>query len=87
MLALLAGCATFPEVEAVESADVDTADYPRLVNIDTLIARTAPRATPDLRAGVEARAAGLRARADALRGPIIDDATRARMDAGVDGAG
>ncbi|SLN74372.1 hypothetical protein ROJ8625_04048 [Roseivivax jejudonensis] len=80
---LLAGCATFPEIDAAESADVATAPYPDLVPIGTLLAQQPPRATPALEAEVTARADALRARADALRGPVIDAPTRDRLSRGV----
>ena len=42
-----------------------------------------PRATPEMRAGIEGRVAGLRARAARLQGPVVPAATRRRMDQGV----
>ncbi len=79
-LAPLAGCVSFPEVEAAESAYVEAAAYPDLVPIESLLTAPPPRATPEVRAGVEAQAGGLRARAEALRRPILTPEERARLD-------
>ena len=78
----LAACTTFPEIDAVETPGVDSAPYPDLVPIGTLLETGPPRATPEIRAGVESRAAALRSRAAALQGPIVDPQTRSRMEAG-----
>lgn len=54
--------------------------YPTLIPLEEVTARAATlqtdAGTPD---AVAARAADLRARAAALRGPVIDPATRARL--------
>lgn len=65
--AALAGCTQFPELEQTATPGVANAAYPALVPIETIIDGPLPRATPAVRAGVEARAAGLRARAAALQ--------------------
>ncbi|MFB2594203.1 hypothetical protein ACEYYB_05090 [Paracoccus sp. p4-l81] len=58
------------------------ADYPRLVPMDALLADPAAAVDPvAVQAELGAGASGLRARASALRGPVIDTATRARMQA------
>ena len=83
-LAALAGCTTFPELDAVQTPGLANAPYPRLLPLGTLLAEgSAPRATPEAMGDVAARAARLRARADRLRSPVIDSATRARMARGV----
>lgn len=66
--ALLAACASHPET----GADA----YPSLLPIDSLL--TDPAAASDPATGLDARAAALRARADALRAPVIppDSPTR-----------
>ncbi|UMA65908.1 hypothetical protein LVO79_05465 [Roseivivax marinus] len=82
-LVLAGACVQFPEIEAAESAYVPGAAYPDLVPIETLLASTPARATPEMRGAVESRADALRRRAAGLDGPVIDDATRARLDQGI----
>ena len=80
----LAGCSTFPQLDEALDPDLKDDPYPRLVPAESLRAQ-AP--TPDLtvedRADIDARVATLRARADTLRGAVIDPDTRARMARGV----
>lgn len=59
------------------------ADYPALMPLDQLLAEPAPAATTPaaVQADLSTRAAALSARAQTLRGPVIDPATRARMSA------
>ncbi|WBL32439.1 hypothetical protein O5O51_11960 [Sinirhodobacter sp. HNIBRBA609] len=52
------------------SAGTDT-DYPSLLPTSTLLGDAA--LTPDPAPGLEARAADLRARADALRAPVVPE--------------
>jgi len=87
LLVCLAGCADFPDLPGTMAAG--DAPFPALVPIDGLLALAAGSGAAVLRAeagtaGVMGRVAGLSARANALRGPVIDGATRARMRAGVD---
>lgn len=83
---LLAGCTDFPALEGTVSPAARNADYPTLVSIEPMLqaaeaARLSPGATP---AGdLNSRLARLRARARALRGPVIGAATLARMRAGI----
>ncbi len=80
----LMGCTQFPELDETATPGVAEAPYPDLLPLETLLRGAPPRATPDLRAGVADRAAALRARAAFLQRPVIDPATRARMDRGID---
>lgn len=83
-LASLAGCTSFPELEAAQTPGIQSAAYPRLLPLDSLLAEGGdPRATPDAMDDIAARVAQLRARADRLRGPVIDSPTRSRMARGV----
>ena len=87
LLVCLAGCADIPELPGTMVAD--DAPYPALIPIEGLLAAAAGadaaiRVADAGTAGVMSRVAGLSARANALRGPVIDGATRARMRAGVD---
>ncbi|GGG86829.1 hypothetical protein GCM10011415_41640 [Salipiger pallidus] len=81
-LALL-GCAQFPELEAARTPGVAQAPFPDLLPIDSLLAGPAPRATPQMREGIEGRVEGLRARAARLQGPVVPASTRTRMQGGV----
>ena len=88
VLALLAACASFPEVDAAQARYAlktgKTSETPSLVPMDGLIAQAAPgRATAEARDALVARAAGLRARAVAMRGPVHSPATRARLAAAI----
>lgn len=83
---LMAACATFPEVDRAVSASGTQAGgaVPVLVPLEGLLAQAAPgRATDASRDAVAGRAAGLRARAAAMRGPVQDAATRARLAAAI----
>ena len=79
----MAACTQFPELDATATPGVAETPYPDLLPLERLLAGGAPLATPDMRAGVEARAAALQARAERLRAPVIDPRTRDRMDRGV----
>lgn len=81
--ACLAGCAQFPELDAVQDPAVAEADFPALLPLDGLLDAPAPRATPEVAEDVGARVAGLRARAAGLRGDVIGAAARSRMARGV----
>lgn len=84
LAAALSGCTQFPELDASVSDAARTAPYPDLVPLGGLQARlTTTNIAPDTVSTIEARIARLEARADSLRGNVIDDATRARMQAGV----
>ncbi|MCA0961725.1 hypothetical protein [Salipiger bermudensis] len=80
----LLGCATFPELDAARTPGVASQPFPALLPIDDLISAPPPRATPELRAGIEDRVAGLRSRASRLQGEVVSDRDRQRMDDGVD---
>lgn len=80
----LAACAEFPELDAALSEEARSAPYPILLPVEELNARIdAPRIEPETAAGIEARVAALKARAQRLRGTVLDSPTRARMQAGV----
>lgn len=82
----LAGCAQFPEIDAVNAAAPPAGDPPPLLSFADLQAATedgpVPAANTD---ALEARAAALRTRAAILRRPAGDkdalEAMRARLDA------
>ncbi|MEQ9176964.1 MAG: hypothetical protein RLP16_07655 [Alphaproteobacteria bacterium] len=87
--ALVAGCSTFPQLDAVVSDEAWASDYPALVPAETLRARAAARApsgaaTPLDAASpapeIDARAARLKARAAGLRGEVIGEADKDRLN-------
>jgi hypothetical protein len=84
-LALLAACASFPKLDGAATRAAPSGPYPALVPLDALLAEAgAPGRGVEASQGLQARAAALKARAAALRGrPVIDRATRARLDAAV----
>ena len=82
----LAACAEVPRFDRAGPAAAGPA--PAILPLDDLVARApapAPGAAPmEAAAGsVAARAARLRARAAAMRGPVQDPATRARLSAAI----
>ncbi|MES2667389.1 MAG: hypothetical protein V4712_14925 [Pseudomonadota bacterium] len=83
-LAIIGACATFPELDRLP--DAPTADLPRLLPLDQLLAQAnaAPRATEAAAEGLAGRAARLRNRAALMRGPVHDPATRARLSAAIE---
>ena len=81
--AVLAGCTTFPQLDAVVSDEARRADYPRLVPAAGLLAkRSEGRLTETSGEALLARAARLQARARILRNvATIDEETRLRIAA------
>jgi hypothetical protein len=82
-LATQSGCAQFPELDAARTPGIEYAPFPAILPLDALVRGAEPRATPEMRAGIEGRVSGLRARAEALQGPVVPASDRARMDDGV----
>nr|WP_236544525.1 hypothetical protein [Roseovarius atlanticus] len=77
----LSACTQFPELDDATSRDTRRAPYPNLLPVEDLRARVAaPRTTEQTTRTLEARVAGLRARAARLRGSVIDGTSRARLD-------
>ena len=64
---LVAGCAQFPELDAVQTPGIETAAFPRLVPLETLLTGADPRATPEMIGALEGGVARLQARAARLR--------------------
>jgi hypothetical protein len=78
----LAGCAQFPRLGGEVSASAQAAAWPRIAPLGPLLALGAEAdLTPALAGDLASRAAALRARAARLQRPVIDAATRARMQA------
>jgi len=82
---LITGCANVPELDEGMEDWVRDADYPQLQPLDGLqtgVPLPAQQAA-DLEQQMVARRNRLQARARALNAPIVDDASEARMQAGV----
>lgn len=82
---LLAGCIDVPELDArLGETDAD-APYPRLVPAERILqAANAGTLVPETQESLQDRVTALNQRADNLRGGGgLDEATRARMQAGV----
>lgn len=84
-IVLLAGCADVPELDAQIPDAYLTAPYPDLVPLDLALVALPPpqQAAERLETSLQGRREALRARARALQTPVIDQATRDRMAAGV----
>ena len=81
VLTALAACAGVPELAGLPPS---TLAAPKLVPLDPLLARIgAPTATDTLAQDLAGRAARLRNRADLMRAPVLDPATRARLAAAI----
>ena len=82
----LAACADIPELQGVVPPEHESAAYPALVPAEQILGTNPPdfEADAQLATRLEARAAGLQARATRLsRTPAIDPETRRRLDEGV----
>lgn len=84
----LAACAEMPDL-ALPAAPASGA-APRILPLDDLVAQARldpPGTAVAAPAPLMGRAAALRARAAAMRGPVNDPATRARLAAAIDARG
>lgn len=78
----LTGCTQFPALDGAISAELENADFPALVPVETLLARSEPivRDPVQTTQALESRVAGLRARANTLQNrAIIDARTKSRL--------
>lgn len=78
----VAACAQFPELEGTIEPDLEDAPYPELVRLEPILA-AANTITVDpvqTEAHLNTRLAGLRARANAMRGAVLSDAEKKRLD-------
>lgn len=85
--AALSACSTFPDLDAELSTSARAADYPALLPAETLRAQVAtgpiePREQPIVAQAerIDNRADALRARAASLRGDVIEEDDRDRLD-------
>jgi hypothetical protein len=84
-LALLSGCGDWPTLVIPNQTDGATQDWPDLVPVGPLLDRAS--VPPTVAAPPAGRVAALNARAAAIRArPILDPASRARLEGGVDPA-
>lgn len=78
----LCACTQFPELDGTVTPDLENADFPDLVPLEPLLARTQPVVANPVQTtqALEARLSALRARARVLQGrSIVDSDTRARL--------
>ena len=82
---LCAGCTQFPELDFTQTAALEAADYPALVPIEPIIASVdQPGSDPVAeQTQLDARLAGLRARATRLRGGVLSAAEKKRLEEGL----
>ncbi len=85
VISALSGCAAFPLLDTRIDPAAAAAPYPALIPLGPLLTQAGTGGVAPLAsAGLSGRLSALAARAAALRGPVIDSATRARMQEGVD---
>jgi len=85
LLMALAACTQFPELDGTFDPDAAGTTPPALVPLEPILARasSANTAAEISIATFDGRISNLHNRATALRGPVIDLATRSRMLRGV----
>lgn len=77
----LTACTQFPELDATQTPALEAAQYPDLVPIEPILAN-APAPPPDPTedmAILNTRLAALRARADRMRGAVLNGAEKQRL--------
>lgn len=79
------GCTQFPDLDHTQTGALDAAEYPALVPIEPLLAQanTAGADPVQTQDNLDSRLAGLRARANALRGTVLTDAEKRRLETGL----
>lgn len=82
LFTLMSACAPFPEL-SVDDQSVTGVAYPRLLPLDDLLEGPATHTSVSMISEINSRVAALRARATRLQAPVIDAATRRRMERGV----
>lgn len=85
LLVAVSACAQFPELDGTVAPSVANASPPDLIPLTALFAQanTSSQIVQTAQSDIAPRLSGLRARADRLRRPVIDPATRSRMLRGV----
>lgn len=84
-LVAASGCAHVPELDARISPQLQSAPYPALLPLDTALEPlpSPQQASDRIESALAGRRDRLKARAARLQAPVIDDASRARMAAGL----
>lgn len=81
---LASACVDVPQLDSKISKDAASKPYPQLIPVENIrMSVPDPRASAETKTDLESRVRALRARAEALRGPVIDAATKQRMLAGI----
>ncbi len=77
MVLALSACTQFPQLDETIEPPAEAADFPELVPLEPILAdlAAAPERMAQTEAGLEARAAALRAKAARLRGGMINGET------------
>lgn len=85
LIAALAACAQFPELDRTITPELQAADFPALVPIGPLIAgaQTDGVDAGQANAQIDARVAALRARAARMRGSVLTGRERQRLAQGL----
>ncbi|MEP5729212.1 MAG: hypothetical protein ABJL67_07535 [Sulfitobacter sp.] len=81
----LTACTQFPDLEHTQSTDLKRAAYPALVPIQPILAQNAAPApdSVEVASTLTTRIDGLRTRAERMRGPILTNAERRRLEQGL----
>ena len=80
----VSACTDFPELDAAVSERAKRADYPTLVAIDGILSGANEyQITPATIGDLQSRIARLRARAARLKRPVIDRASRSKLNAAI----
>ncbi|EAQ24940.1 hypothetical protein [Roseovarius sp. 217] len=81
---LIAGCSDLLPLDAALRNGTRGAAYPDLIPAEQITDRgTTNRITPETAPDLDQRSAGLRARAQRLKGGVVDPTTQSRMQSGV----
>lgn len=84
-LIALAACTQFPELEGTVAPELEKAAYPDLLPLEPILAQAVKSGVDPVQAeaGLEGRLAGLRARADRLRGSVLSGPEKQRLERGL----
>lgn len=82
LLTALCACTTLPEIDDNVTPEAEAADYPALQPVETIFARVQADESDEAaeHAALDARMQALEARAEMLRGDVLDADTRARLE-------
>lgn len=84
-IAMLAACTQFPELDATVAPELENAAYPELLPLEPILAHASTDSIDPVQAqsDLQGRLAGLRARADRLRGGVLTGAEKQRLERGL----